>query len=211
MLVILIVASLSAACSTGHAIDQSASTSSATSAVPTSRSTTSTTSGSADRLEALLITNLPAGYVRQDDGINDTGPSDLAKALADETSAEGENVLRASGFVHGYQRLWTTQTGNRIIVFLYQFATPQGAAAHRDEGVHTAEKNLGATGATAFTIAAIPDAASYSFIDNGYAASQTAFTKDTYEVEIEVAVNAGTTLSTERLLQQLAVDQFNRL
>src|SRR5207244_8351257 len=70
-------------------------------------------------LAARIITKVPAGFVLQPDNVDDTGPSDLAKAIRDDGSPDAGKILRAEGFVRGYQQLWIDAQGAQIIVFLY--------------------------------------------------------------------------------------------
>src|SRR5437870_871881 len=50
-------------------------------------------------LAARIITKVPAGFVLQPDNVDDTGPSDLAKAIRDDGSPDAGKILRAEGFV----------------------------------------------------------------------------------------------------------------
>lgn len=77
-------------------------------------------------LEGLLIVDLPAGFVQEDDEVGDTGPSDLDKAIDDDGGDQAEELLTDAGFVAGYQRLWT-RDDDEIVVFLYRFETEAGA------------------------------------------------------------------------------------
>lgn len=172
--------------------------------------TTSPSRATADPLEALLITSVPAEYSVQPDSVDDTGPSDLAKAAADETSAAGEAALRAAGFVRGYQRAWKSVDGNKLTLFVYQFDTATGASSYFAAGVAEAESNR-PKAAARFDIGGIPNAVGYSLADRGYAMSQVAFTKGAYEVELQVAAPGKTTVSTQQLVRTLALDQSARL
>ena len=92
-----------------------------------------TGSPASDReLEALLVTNVPAGFELQPDDVGDTGPSDLAKAVRDDPTDGVEEALRKEGFVRGYQRLWVGPDDAELIVFLYQFKSVAGAQAEFD-------------------------------------------------------------------------------
>jgi hypothetical protein len=77
-------------------------------------------------LEAHLISKAPRGFVQQADDVDDTGPSDLTKAAREEGGTD-PSVLRAEGFVRGFQRLWIGPEHAQVIVSVHQFETNAGA------------------------------------------------------------------------------------
>ena len=101
---------------------------------PTTPTTTPVTAPAGPRLTDLILSNGPAGYVRQADDVGDTGPTNLVKATNDDNCADAREALLSAGFNAGYQRLWTSvdSTGvslNQDYLFLYRFDTPEGAQA----------------------------------------------------------------------------------
>jgi hypothetical protein len=107
----------------------------------TAEATTTTASigecqaGDADpaELEALMVSDV-AGFEQQTDDVGDTGPSDLAKAISDDGEDDAEQVLTDLGFRRGYQRLWSNEADEEIVVFLYEFCDAAGAAAYGTRG-----------------------------------------------------------------------------
>ena len=84
----------------------------------------------ATELEALITDDVPTGFEQQPDAVGDTGPSDLAKAIRDDGNDDAEQVLTDLRFRRGYQRLWQTEDGDQLIVFLYEFCDPADAAKY---------------------------------------------------------------------------------
>jgi hypothetical protein len=83
-------------------------------------------------LQALIVADVPAGFVEQPDSVGDTGPSDLAKATRDDHGApHPRRELTRTRFVRGYQRLWLGPQSTQLIVFIYQFSKPAGAVKYR--------------------------------------------------------------------------------
>jgi hypothetical protein len=99
---------------------------------PATASTTTTTIP--DPLEPLILKVAPSGFPRQDDSFASTGPVDLEKAVLDDPFGSADaarRTLLAAGFVRGYQRQWTVEPGvNQNFIYVYQFATPEGAASY---------------------------------------------------------------------------------
>lgn len=94
-------------------------------------------------IEELVVSDVPEGYELQPDDLFDTGPSDLDKAVRD---AGGEpEVARQfyedKGFVTGFQRMWVNAAGDRIIVFVYEFAEPAGATAEVERSLALAAES----------------------------------------------------------------------
>ncbi|MGH9180002.1 MAG: hypothetical protein ACRD0N_15830 [Acidimicrobiales bacterium] len=87
-----------------------------------------TASPATDALVPRLLSEVPAGYEQQPDIVGDTGPSDLEKAIRDDTDDDAREVLTADRFVAGYQRMWAKGEEATIILFLYEFEEPAGAA-----------------------------------------------------------------------------------
>ena len=81
-------------------------------------------------LEPLLVTEVAPGYAVQPDHVGDTGPSDLEKAVRDQGGTEADRAFLVDhGYRRGYQRLWTDDDANPVVVFLYEFDDEEGATA----------------------------------------------------------------------------------
>jgi hypothetical protein len=162
-----------------------------------------------DPLEQLLIESLPQGFVQVDDELVDTGPSDLAKAIRDDGEPDAEQVLSDAGFVRAYQRLWETEDqSGLIIVFLYEFSDPNGAAAYAERALQLIEGNAAVT-PVEFDVEGIPGAVGRRLSDETGVSSFIVFTSSNYLVQI-VVVDTEQAASQD-LAQQLSVDQFARL
>jgi hypothetical protein len=81
-------------------------------------------------LAALLIDEVPAGYVRQSDADFGTGPQSLAQAATDDGSSGAKAALISSHYLRGYQRLWQAKSGAQILVILNQFQSPTGVSSY---------------------------------------------------------------------------------
>jgi hypothetical protein len=78
-----------------------------------------------------MLTSVPRGLVLDSDQEADTGATNLAKAIQDAVAPDAATVLKGAGFVAGYQRSWAdADQVQHDVVFLYQFATPAGAARY---------------------------------------------------------------------------------
>lgn len=185
---------------------------STTSALSTA-STSANASGSptSDReLEALLVTDVPAGFELEPDGVGDTGPSDLAKAARDDDTPGVAEVLRREGFVRGYQRVWVGPDGAEIIVFVYQFQSVTGAEAdfERDKP----EVADGAPpGASRFTVEGLPAdrTVGLAAMSEDGAAAVVLFTTGVYNVQ--VVANGPGLPGLEERASAIAKDQNARL
>jgi hypothetical protein len=78
-----------------------------------------------------MLASVPRGLVLDSDKDADTGATNLAKAIQDAVAPNAATVLKGAGFVAGYQRSWSdADQAQHDVVFLYQFATPAGAARY---------------------------------------------------------------------------------
>lgn len=183
-----------------------------TSPTTTASSLVDQTVVAADPLEALLISSVPVAFTRVDDNEAGTGPSDLAKAVSDDGRSDAEAVLTEAGFMGGYQRAWQTDDQSTfVVVFLYQFSSPEGAVAYGDRAIKAFDTDTTLT-SKAFEVADIPDAKGRSLINlntGGGLAASISFTKDGYLVQLNVI--GPTDDANQTLAQQLAADQFSRL
>ncbi len=170
---------------------------------------TAATVASDDPLESLLITSLPPGFAQIDDELVDTGPSDLAKAIRDDGEPDAEQVLTDAGFVSGYQRLWETEDqSGMIIMFLYEFSDPGGAAVYAERALQLTEGNTAVT-PVEFDVEGIPGAVGRTLSDETGVSSFIVFTSSNYLVQA-VVVDSDEAASQD-LAQQISVDQFARL
>jgi hypothetical protein len=123
-------------------------------------------------LADLILSTGPAGFEQQPDDVADTGPTNLAKATDDDISQDGRHALLSAGFEAGYQRSWTSidptdNTPDQDFVFLYRFATPEGAQAYVQHWkVTLLTTNTSAATIQSFTPPFIPDAIGLSAIDS---------------------------------------------
>lgn len=167
--------------------------------------------GSFRALEALLITDPPAGYSQQPDSVGDTGPSDLAKAIRDDGEADAKQALISEGFVRGYQRMWATASGSdQIVVFLYQFASAAGATGSYGRWVSLESPSGSDT--TIFTPTGLPKGYSVglSGTSGGSTGSIVLFASGIFAVQVDVATS-GSEHAARTLANTIAIDQLRRL
>lgn len=109
----------------------------------TTSSTPTTIAAEYKLIAGLMIVNVPSGFVLQPDRVADTGATNLAKAIQDSAAGDATSVLRQAGFTLGYQRAWLAAGGDRQnAIFLYQFATPTGAAQYTADRIAEIEGTL---------------------------------------------------------------------
>lgn len=82
------------------------------------------------RTLAPMIVEEVEGFTQEADDVGETGPSDLAKAILDDGERDAERVLNETGFRGGYQRLWSNEAGDEVILFVYEFCKEDGAARY---------------------------------------------------------------------------------
>ena len=109
-----------------------------------------------------MLQSVPAGYAQQPDGVGDTGPSDLNKAVHDDGNSDARQVLTADGFVAGYQRFWARNANDQIMDFVYQFDRPQGALSY----MARSENEASTAGARAIAVNGVPGAYAYAIAGN---------------------------------------------
>ncbi len=179
-----------------------------TEASSTSSSSPNSEAATADSLESLLITSVPPGYSREPDDVGDTGASDIAKAASDDGRTDAKARLINAGFVRGYQRLWQRDSGHEIVVFIYQFKTPDGAVSFNTDGLDRIRADS-TIQSKAFPITGVPDAVGLSATGTTYKGAAVFFTKGVYMVQIHVVDPS--VASSEKVAQQIAADQYARL
>lgn len=87
-------------------------------------------------LEPVMVAEVD-GFQRSPDEVGDTGPSDLAKAIRDDGQPDAEAVLEGTGFRRGYQRLWTNDAEDELVLFLYEFCKDDGAQQYAGRAAET--------------------------------------------------------------------------
>lgn len=161
-------------------------------------------------LEALLIADVPRGFVREPDSVGDTGPSDLAKAIRDEDSPNAARVLKHDRFLRGYQRLWMNAGQDQIIVFLYQFATPAGAVGFYRYSVRQEAARAPST-IVRFTVPGLPRSRSSGVAARVGSRSFASVSATTGPFAMQIVCNARSSTGLESRVQALAREQFTRL
>jgi hypothetical protein len=177
-------------------------------------STTTTTAAlkgarTIEELSQALDINVPSGYSRQPDSVDDTGPSDLEKAVADDGEDDARDVFTRDKFVRGYQREWARSEDDQMVSYVYQFADNAGAVDYTkrvtaDAGAQTAGVTI-----TTFTVPGIGGAVGVNGSDPTFATSTVTFVKGPYSVQ--VVVNATKTDGLQSLVTSLAEEQYSRL
>jgi hypothetical protein len=133
--VVLALAVFAAACSSGGSKGADSTTTTTTNDLAllttTSGGLPTTTIAGDPTLAVLLLQDAPSGFLKVPDKLADSGPTNLAKAINDEGSADGGRYLQQTGFVSGYQRVWSSSDSVRQnVIFLYRFKTAEGAAQY---------------------------------------------------------------------------------
>jgi hypothetical protein len=81
-----------------------------------------------------MLDTAPSGFERKPDSLAETGPTDLEKAVLDDAlspEVDARRALTTAGFLRGYQRQWSTEPAvSQNFLYVYQFATPEGAAQY---------------------------------------------------------------------------------
>jgi hypothetical protein len=162
-----------------------------------------------EELSRALDITVPAGYTRQPDTVDDTGPSDLEKAIADDGEADARDVFTRDRFVRGYQREWARSADDQIISYVYQFADNAGAVDYTkrvtaDAGAQTEGVSVGL-----FDVAGIAGAVGVNGSDPSFATSSVTFVKGPYSVQ--VVVNSISPTGLQALVTSVAEEQYSRL
>jgi hypothetical protein len=162
-----------------------------------------------EELSQALDMDVPSGYARQPDSVDDTGPSDLEKAVADDGGDDARDVFTRDKFVRGYQREWARSQNEQIVSYVYQFADNAGAVDYTkrvtaDAGAPTAGATI-----TTFTVPEIAGAAGVDTSDPTFVTSTVTFVKGPYSVQ--VVVNSTRIDGLQSLVTSLAEEQYSRL
>ncbi|HEV7861760.1 MAG TPA: hypothetical protein VGR20_03630 [Acidimicrobiia bacterium] len=162
-----------------------------------------------DDLSKALAIAVPDGYVLQPDQVDDTGPSDLDKAVNDDGEADARDVFTRDHFVRGYQRLWSKSEDDEIIAYVYQFADHAGAVEYTkrltaDSGAQTDGVSIGL-----FTVPALEGAVGVNGSDPNFATSSVTFVKGPYSIQL--VVNGASPNGLQSMATALAEEQASRL
>jgi len=164
---------------------------------------------SLDELAKRLDLTVPDGYVVMPDNVDDTGPSDLEKAVADDGGADARDILTKDRFVRGYQREWSLDEDDQIISYIYEFADHTGAADYTRRVTQDSESSAGPGSAAPFTVPTIDGAVGVNGTDVNFPASTVTFVKGPYSVQ--VVVNGAKQDGLQSLATSMAEEQYDRL
>jgi len=171
--------------------------------------TTTTGAKSMEELSEALEISVPDGYMLQPDEVGDTGPSDLEKAVRDDSEEDARDVLTRTGFVRGYQRMWSRSEDDEIIAYVYQFADNAGAVEYTNRlTAHSGAQTPGVT-IEEFTVPSINGSIGVNGFDPTFATSTVTFVKGPYSVQM--VVNAASPVGLESIVTALAEEQYSRL
>jgi hypothetical protein len=162
-----------------------------------------------DDLAKATKISAPDGYMLQPDQVGDTGPSDIVKAAKDDGGADAQDFLARTGFLRGYQRMWSRSASDDFVIYVYQFGNPAGAAEY------TKRLTADATAPTAdvtleqFRLPDVSTAVGVNATGKDFATSSVTFVKGPYSVQ--VVVNGKTLTGLEPLSTALAEEEYSRL
>ena len=158
-----------------------------------STSTTVDAAAVARELEPLLVEAPLAGFERADDERFGAGPLDLDAAAAIERDESAERaVLETRRFQAGYARAWTNPDGDVVLVTLYRFAEPAGAAAYLADG----RENLLPRGAQEFDVPDVRGAFGFTQVDDTAEGAFTGHAVAFVRGDVHVLIIVGSTNSS---------------
>ena len=161
-----------------------------------------------DLAKALKIT-APEGYLLQPDQVGDTGPTDLAKASRDDGGDDAQDFLARTGFVRGYQRMWSRTADDDFTVYLYQFGNNAGAVEYTNRLATVATSATAGVTMERFDVPGIGGAVGVNASDPTFASSSVTFVKGPYSIQI--VVNDKKLTGLKPLATALAEEQYSRL
>lgn len=124
-------------------------------------------------LDDLLLEDTFAGFVRDDEAVN-AGPMDLEAAARAEADVDAERaLLETRGYVRGTSRAWLAPGDEVAYLAVYEFATPEGAAAYLVDGV----EHLEARDAERFEVPGVDGAAGFTTTETGFVGHAVTFTR----------------------------------
>lgn len=126
-------------------------------------------------LDDLLLDDTFAGFARDDQAVG-AGPMDLEAAARAEADVDAERaLLETRGYVRGTSRAWVAPGDDVAYLAVYEFATPDGAAAYLLDGT----EHLEARGAERFDVPGIEGAAGFTTTEPDFTAHAVTFTRGT--------------------------------
>jgi hypothetical protein len=161
-----------------------------------------------DLAKALKIA-APEGYLLQPDQIGDTGPTDIAKASRDDGGNDAQEFLTRTGFLRGYQRMWSRSEDDDFVVYVYQFGNTAGALEYTNRMATDAAAAPSGVTIEKFDVPGVNGAVGVNASDRTFASSSVTFVKGPYSVQIEV--NGKTLMGLQPLATALAEEQYSRL
>ena len=164
---------------------------------------------SMDELSKALDLTVPDGYALQPDNVDDTGPSDLEKAVADDGGDDARGVLTGDHFVRGYQREWALNPEDQIITYVYQFGDSAGAADYTKRVTADSGAPPEGTALGLFSVPGIDGAVGVNGTDPNFPTSSVTFVKGPYSVQI--VVNGRKQAGLQALATSVAEEQYSRL
>lgn len=182
--------------------------------IPKTPTTSAVTTPPPTPLADLILSTGPSGFEQQADDVADTGPTNLAKAADDDNSDTARQALLSSGFEAGYQRQWTSvdasgNTTNADFVFLYRFATPEGAQAYAQHWRLALLNTNQRSPVQSFSPPFIPNANGLSIADKQGSIGVVLFAKGQYAVQ--VLVNGAPSIDQSGAASVMAFAQYQRL
>ena len=158
-----------------------------------------------DLVADLLVKTVPAGYVPQADTTGANGPVGQGKAVERDGRADAAAFFGQAGFLHGYQRSWTTPDQRDLVVVIYHFRTAEGAAAYAARSIATATAT-GKPPPAAFAVAGVPAATGLTATVATNQLASVTFSRGRYAVSVSSRGPAAT--SQAATATQVATAQF---
>ena len=156
-------------------------------------------------LATVLLTTIDPTFQPADPARYPQGPLDAAAAARLEPNPSAERArLARHGFQRGYQRAWTTTTGQVIGAAVYQFGDESGAQAYMSDGTSIVLRQ----GAEEFPVQ-VEGGHGFTQLDGSATIHTVAFTRGPYFFLLFAASEQGT-LTRERL-SAVAVSQLDRI
>jgi hypothetical protein len=161
-----------------------------------------------DLAKALNI-SAPEGYLLQPDQVGDTGPSDIVKASRDDGGNDAQDFLTRTGFLRGYQRMWSRSDSDDFVIYLYQFGNQAGAVEYTNRLKTDATTPTSGVTVGQFLVPGINGAVGVNASGPDFTNSSVTFVKGPYSVQI--VVNGSKPTGLQPLAAALAEEQYSRL
>jgi hypothetical protein len=157
-----------------------------------------TATATTDAIKAQLVDPGP-GFSAVAESAAGAGPIDLARAARDSPSGQ-PGPLSQAGFLGGYQDRWQHTDGRQLLVSVYEFSDPAGAAAV----LAATTSNPGFQASPHFTVGAVPGA--QGTVTTGAGVAAVTFASGPYLVN--VVAFASTDADGEALASTVAQAQY---